>query len=294
MEQAIEQARKCEPKDRERTPLVGAVIVKNGHILAEGWRQTDIHAEKDALEKVTDPNALADATVYTTLEPCTPEVRSKPEQACTNLLLDAHLKKVVIGILDPNQQVCGKGVLELQRHGIEVELFPHDLALEVRRLNADFIRAQRTLGVQFIGTPNGAELPMGKHTFRCKCLNEPGPDIFVLVERSGRWWPQVDRLRQHGSDEYVFDWNSGSTGTHTVHIVRANELGIALVTYYRAIVNRNKELRSAVEANTALRDVRAILNNYSDYPGILMPKLPKGLDSQGSVSVEVISPPLPA
>src|SRR5215469_9538616 len=132
MEMAITMAKSCKPKDPERIPMVDAVIVHDGDILGKGYRGEDVHAEMDALSKVSDRTRLQDATVYTTLEPCTPSVRSKPEESCTSLLRDARVKKVVIGILDPNQGVCGKGLLELQRHGIDVELFPQDLAQKIR------------------------------------------------------------------------------------------------------------------------------------------------------------------
>jgi len=162
MEMAIRMAMLCEPKDPERIPMVGAVTEHNGKILGKGCRGEDIHAEMDALSKVADRTLLQDATVYTTLEPCTRTVRSKPEEACTSLLCDAQIKKVVIGILDPNQGVCGKGLLELQKHDIEVELFPQDLAQKIRSLNDRFVRAQQTLGVRLLDPEPNAQL----HTYK--------------------------------------------------------------------------------------------------------------------------------
>ncbi len=162
MEQAIQKAMSCKPRDPERIPMVGAIVEHNGEILGTGYRGEDIHAEMEALSNVSDKLRLQDATVYTTLEPCTPGVRSKPEKSCTSLLRDARVKKVVIGILDPNQGVCGKGLLELQKHGIEVELFPQDLAQKIRLLNEKFVRAQQTLGVRFIDPKPNAQL----HTYK--------------------------------------------------------------------------------------------------------------------------------
>jgi pyrimidine deaminase RibD-like protein len=137
--------------DPKRIPKVGAVIVAHdGTVLGVGSRQAETHAERDALNKVSDRTRLPGATVYTTLEPCTPGVRRNPEESCLRLLRDIQVKKVVIGMLDPNQDVCGKGVLDLQEHNIEVDLFPHDLAQKIRILNEQFVRAQRTLGVEFL------------------------------------------------------------------------------------------------------------------------------------------------
>jgi pyrimidine deaminase RibD-like protein len=291
MQLAIAQAHQCRPEDPDKTPMVGAVIVKDGTILAMGSRQADTHAEKYALDQITDRSRLAGATVYTTLEPCTPAVRSKPEESCTTLLVTAQLAKVVIGILDPNQQVCGKGVLEMQKHDVEVALFPHDLAMQIRTLNDRFIRMQGTLGLRFIGPLPGAQLPTyqtdGRHTFRCTCLNEPGADKFVLVERNGLWWPQADRLRHVKDQEYVFDCTFGSIGPHTIHVVRGNDLDIILHTYYRRIVDRNKALRRELEAKK-MAEALDELRRADEYPGIPMTRLPRGLDSQGSINVEVM------
>ena len=96
-------------------------------MIAAGHRGDEDHAGLVALRNVRDWGVLPYATVYTTLEPCTPYVRSNEGESCTNRLVRAGVKKVFIGILDPNQGVCGKGVIELQYHDIEVELFPHDL-----------------------------------------------------------------------------------------------------------------------------------------------------------------------
>ena len=71
----------------------------------------------------------------------------------------SHRAKVVIGILDPNQGVCGKGVLLLQRADIEVELFPHDLAVKILRLNEDFVRAQQSLGIKITEPQSGKKIP---------------------------------------------------------------------------------------------------------------------------------------
>ena len=98
MEMAIRMARLCEPKDPERIPLVGAVIEHDGDILGTRCRGEDIHAEMDALSKVQDRTRLQDATIYTALEPCTPTVRSKPEESCTSLLRHARIKKVPLTI----------------------------------------------------------------------------------------------------------------------------------------------------------------------------------------------------
>lgn len=98
-------------------PMVGAVIVKNGEIIGEGWHHAIgcLHAEREALKAcIEDP---AGATIYVTLEPCCHHGRQPP---CTEAILAAGIKKVVIGSRDPNPLVHGKGVAFLREHGIEV------------------------------------------------------------------------------------------------------------------------------------------------------------------------------
>jgi diaminohydroxyphosphoribosylaminopyrimidine deaminase / 5-amino-6-(5-phosphoribosylamino)uracil reductase len=137
MEMAINMAAQCEPKDVS-IPKVGAVIAVAGDVIAAGHRGASDHAELVALSNVVDWAILPHATVYTTLEPCTHPARTQPGESCTERLVRASVKKVYVGILDPNQRVCGKGAMELQENDIEVELFPHDLAKQIRLQNDPF------------------------------------------------------------------------------------------------------------------------------------------------------------
>ena len=98
-------------------PMVGAVIVKDGEIIGEGWhaKYGELHAERAALAACTgDP---AGATMYVTLEPCCHHGKQPP---CTDAILEAKIARVVIGSSDPNPQVAGKGVQILRDAGVEV------------------------------------------------------------------------------------------------------------------------------------------------------------------------------
>ena len=98
-------------------PMVGAVIVKDGKIIGEGYHEKcgGLHAERNALASVTDdPKG---ATIYVTLEPCCHTGRTPP---CTEALIDAGIAEVVIGSRDPNPKVAGKGAKILRSHGIKV------------------------------------------------------------------------------------------------------------------------------------------------------------------------------
>lgn len=98
-------------------PMVGAVLVKNGRVIGEGWHEKcgALHAERHALSHCTeDP---AGSTMYVTLEPCCHTGRQPP---CTQAILDAGISRVVIGSADPNPLVAGKGVQLLRGAGISV------------------------------------------------------------------------------------------------------------------------------------------------------------------------------
>lgn len=98
-------------------PMVGAVIVKDGRIIGQGWheRYGALHAERNALRACTeDP---AGATMYVTLEPCCHHGKQPP---CTDAVLEAGIARVVVGSADPNPLVAGRGIEILRTHGIEV------------------------------------------------------------------------------------------------------------------------------------------------------------------------------
>jgi len=294
MKEAIAEAKKYDPPDPSRVPQVGAIITVDEEIVARGHRGEHDHAEKNALDNVSDKGVLIRATIYTTLEPCTGAVRSRPQEACTNLLTTYPVKKVFIGILDPNQGVCGKGLLELQKSGIEVALFEHELAKEIRSMNDKFIRAQQALGAEIFDPEPGAVLETycteGYYTFKCICVNEPGDDIVVLVRKGGHWWPQPEKLKKVADkSEYHFRVQFGTGGEHEVVIVRVSELGAALTNYYRHVADRNFQRRIMLKA---LPDYNSIIEptikQIGDYPGIPMTNLPRGLDRQASIIVNVI------
>lgn len=123
-------------------PLVGAVIVKDGRIIGEGWhaRYGDLHAERNALkncrERGEDPSG---ADIYVTLEPCCHHGKQPP---CTDALTEAGIARVFMGSGDPNPKVAGKGVQILRNHGIEV--IEHVLEQECLALNDVFFHYIRT------------------------------------------------------------------------------------------------------------------------------------------------------
>lgn len=99
-------------------PLVGAVIVKDGEVIGRGYHEKygQPHAERNALSSCSVSPEGAD--MYVTLEPCCHHGKQPP---CTEAIVAAGIKRVIIGSSDPNPLVSGKGVVFLKEHGIEVE-----------------------------------------------------------------------------------------------------------------------------------------------------------------------------
>lgn len=120
-------------------PMVGAVLVKDGEIIGQGWHKKcgEPHAERNALADCK--KSPKGATLYVTLEPCCHQGRQPP---CVDAILQAGIKRVVVGSADPNPLVAGKGIQRLRVHGIEVT--EGILQAECDRLNEVFFHYIQT------------------------------------------------------------------------------------------------------------------------------------------------------
>jgi diaminohydroxyphosphoribosylaminopyrimidine deaminase/5-amino-6-(5-phosphoribosylamino)uracil reductase len=119
-------------------PMVGAVLVRDGVLLGEGWHAVygGSHAERmlfDGLEEGKQNKNFSDCILYVSLEPCAHFGKTPP---CANLILEKGVGKVVVGVLDPNPLVSGKGVALLRAAGVEVLVGV--LEEECRQLNWAF------------------------------------------------------------------------------------------------------------------------------------------------------------
>lgn len=144
MELAVAEARKCKSEPGKKSPYVGAVLVRGAKILGKAYRgecKAGEHAEYTLLYGKFDEEDLSDAVLYTTLEPCTR--RNPPKLPCVEHILARKILRVVIGMLDPNDVIRGRGILMLREAGIHVELFPPDLMRSLEGLNHAFIRDQK-------------------------------------------------------------------------------------------------------------------------------------------------------
>ncbi len=154
-EQYMHEALMLARQGRGRTspnPVVGAIIVKDKVIIGRGWHQKagTAHAE---IHAITDAGlATKNATLYVTLEPCCHRGRTGP---CTEAIIAAGIRRVVVAMVDPNPLVAGCGIEVLRKQGITVDT--GILAAEAADLNAPFIK-WITCSMPFVTMKNGISL----------------------------------------------------------------------------------------------------------------------------------------
>jgi len=145
MELAIKVMRKSisEPRsDGKASPRVGAVIYKTDGTIETACRgelRDGDHAEYTLLERKNRGSKLDGSLLFTTLEPCAPGSRHGPKLSCTERIILARIRKIWIGIEDPDPTVDRKGIKYLQDNGLKVHMFDRDLQEVIRAENKEFI-----------------------------------------------------------------------------------------------------------------------------------------------------------
>lgn len=155
--------------------LVGAVLVRDGKIIAEGYHvgYGQVHAERHLLEQFTDP-VQPDDILYTNLEPCCHHGKTLP---CTDIILERGIKHIVYGMQDPDQRVAGKGNEILRSKGVDV-FGPVSLSL-CERLNRGFVSV-RTKQRPFITLKQAI-------TRDGKIANDDGSPMRITSEEQDIW-----------------------------------------------------------------------------------------------------------
>lgn len=117
-------------------PMVGAVIVKNGKIISEGYHRKPGTPHAEALAITAAGGAANASTLYVSLEPCCHTDKRTPP--CTRAIINSGIKRVVMAMRDPNPKVSGKGLRELERAGIEV--VTGILEEKAKKMNESYIK----------------------------------------------------------------------------------------------------------------------------------------------------------
>jgi ATP-dependent DNA helicase RecG len=144
MELAISEMHKSiqEPRQDKVSPKVGAILIMpNGETdtAYRGELRHGDHAEFTLLERKHRSDKVDGSILFATLEPCAPGARKHPKLGCAERIVNARIKKVYIGIEDPDPSVDRKGIQFLIDNGIEVEMFDADLQKVIREANKQFI-----------------------------------------------------------------------------------------------------------------------------------------------------------
>jgi pyrimidine deaminase RibD-like protein len=259
---AIDQARmSVSEEDGKVHPMVGAVVVKNGQILSQAHRGElpQNHAEFVALERKLPDKAVAGATVYTTLEPCT--TRNHPKIPCADRLIERKVARVVVGMLDPDPRITGQGLRRLRDANITIAFFPPDLMTEVEELNREFTRsceqetqlkkAESAVQKQTIGDLEDQITELRRKPYH-EALGKKGELLLTLVSTTGK------RLLRHLLENEPLEvgrkmMNDISADEQFKQLTIAMEMGI--IRHREMRVGSGMLLRTDYEINPQYRAV---------------------------------------
>ncbi len=144
-------------------PMVGCVIVHNDRIIGEGFTSQygGPHAEVNAINSVTDKSRLSESTLYVTLEPCSHYGKTPP---CSDLIIAHKIPKVVIGTMDTNRKVAGKGIEKLKAAGCDVSVgvLEDECKTHHKRFFTFHIKQRPYIILKWAATSNGFIAPISK------------------------------------------------------------------------------------------------------------------------------------
>lgn len=187
--QVMNKSRQEKRGDEKISPLVGAVLVKTDGKVVTAYRselREGDHAEYTLIERKCRDRRLDGAILFSTLEPCAPGARHYPKLSCSERIVNARIKKVYIGIEDPDPNVCRKGISYLQQHGIEVELFPQVLQDRITLANEKFLEQARKRARKIKTKQADITLSTKEAAVRDATFDELREDLLVqLLEKLG-------------------------------------------------------------------------------------------------------------
>lgn len=191
-------------------PMVGCVIVYNNEIIAVGYHEKfgEAHAEVNAINSVIDKSLLKESTLYVNLEPCSHVGKTPP---CSDLIIKHHIPNVVIGSIDINSKVAGKGIERLKAAGIDVSV--GILEDKCKELNKRFFTYHE------------------KHR----------PYVILKWAETKDGFIDVERSFDSAQDDKVYDnWITSPFSKKLVHQWRSEEQAIMIGT--NTAINDNPEL----------------------------------------------------
>jgi pyrimidine deaminase RibD-like protein len=164
MQLAIDEMRKSIPEKRDdgkASPKVGAVLIsKEGVLLGAAHRgelREGDHAEFTLLERKFRSKNVTDCILFATLEPCAKGARKPPKIECAQRIVNARIRKVYVGIEDPDPTVARKGLKYLENSGIEIEMFDKDLQDIIESENKQFLK-EANVRAKVAAKPKSIEL----------------------------------------------------------------------------------------------------------------------------------------
>jgi len=255
MERAVELARQSISEPGRTSPKVGAVVARDGVILGEAFRGemgVGDHAEFTLLERKLKDEVLAGATLFATLEPCT--LRNHPKIPCAERIVERRIGRVVIGTLDPNDAICGRGERRLRDAGIAIARFDPDLMSQLEELNRDFTRdqaARRGLERNELQTTDPADpAETGPNGHRVGYTDEGDKVEWVPSEEEpGEFWPIL--LRRNDARilaEYNELWDKVWWNRHQVLHQKIESGETKVDDAQREVLTRACEAAARIEA----------------------------------------------
>lgn len=214
MEQAMRLAQQGEGRVNPN-PLVGALVVKDDNVIARGWhhRYGDLHAERDAFKYAEEHGIdCQGSTMYVTLEPCCHHGHQPP---CTEAIISNGIRRVVVGLQDPNPFVGGKGIEQLRQAGIEVDVLEQEDEAAKKSTSAN---ASVTSPVSSDAIAALVQQLRNQNRMFLKYMSESMPWV------TAKWAMTLDgKIATATGDS---KWITGEQSRQYVHLVRRNHSAI--------------------------------------------------------------------